>query len=134
ATPPPAYNALQKAVSECFQAAQKTTSAHRKLVANLKYIHESCVKGTGVGEEFGGGRQGEKAFCKEFMRVLSRVLVVPTKELVADSCIRFAERFAKFLVEKDAPPKDEEGNVVRNETYRFIMYLLKCLYQWINSK
>lgn len=135
-TPEPAkkYTALQTAVSQLFQAAQKTTSSHRKLTTQLRSIHQGCFQGTGVYEEFGGGRSGEKAFCKEFMRVLSRVLVIPKKELVGDRCMRFADSFVKLLLEKDPPQKDENGAYIRNETYRFVVYFIRCLTPLLDSK
>jgi len=96
----PVYTPLQTAISTCFANAQRTTAGHRKLATNLRNIHEQCVKARGVGASTGGGRAGEKAFGREFIRNLNKVLLVKKGEIVGDRCLRFCEHFVRHSVDK----------------------------------
>lgn len=94
------YSPLQSAVSTIFASAQRTTAGHRKLATNLRNIHEQCVDARGPGAPTGGGRAGEKAFGREFIRNLNKVLLVKKGEVVGDRCLRFCELFVRQAVEK----------------------------------
>lgn len=94
------YSPLQSAVSTIFASAQRTTAGHRKLATNLRNIHEQCVDARGIGASTGGGRAGEKAFGREFIRNLNKVLLVKKGEVVGDRCLRFCELFVRQAVEK----------------------------------
>ncbi|KAF8446778.1 nuclear condensing complex subunit [Terfezia claveryi] len=141
----PIYTPLQTAVSTCFANAQRTTAGHRKLATNLRNIHEQCEKARGVGASTGGGRAGEKAFGKEFIRNLNKVLLVKKGEIVGDRCLRFCEHFVRHSVDKDEllkkkQPENEDEEQLDDAaprptpTSRFVLSLLKYLTPFLASK
>lgn len=100
-TPRATYNPLQQVISETFASAQRTTAGHRKLAIKLRNLFDQCIKGEGpVGTIAGGGRAGEKAFGKEFIRNLNKVLLVKKGVVVGDRCVRFCELFVRWMIEK----------------------------------
>lgn len=94
------YSPLQLGVSSIFQSIQKSTHPHRKAVTQLRTVQEQCYKGTGVGATTGGGRLGEKAFGKEFIRNFNKILIVKRGEVVGDRCLRFCDMFISTIIEK----------------------------------
>lgn len=75
---------------------------------NLRSTYEQCLSGTGsVGSTVPqGGQRGEKAFLREFVKFLSRVLVVKKSEIVGDRCLRFTDLFVRGLLEKGEPSSE----------------------------
>ncbi|KAF8460649.1 nuclear condensing complex subunit [Kalaharituber pfeilii] len=134
--PTATYSPLQTAVSTIFNSAQRTTAGHRKLATNLRAIHEQCVEARGVGAATGGGRAGEKAFGREFIRNLNKVLLVKKGELVGDRCIRFCDLFVKGIrrQQENDDEQEEEQPLVPSPASRFILSLLKYLLPFVASR
>jgi len=95
------YTVLQRTIATIFSQCQRTTAGHRKLVINLRSVLDQCVAGTGaVGSTIGcDGRDGEKAFTRDFCRFVNRVLVVKKSEVVGDRCLRLVDLLMMNLLE-----------------------------------
>ena len=88
-----------------FKDAQKTTASHRKLVVNLRKIHESCCyeptrpqkpAAAAPAEDF-----DEDDFNAEFSRCVMRAMPVKKSESVGEKTIRFVGLFLRHASDKD---------------------------------
>ncbi|KAI4592558.1 hypothetical protein KJ359_011009 [Pestalotiopsis sp. 9143b] len=98
-------NTLRSQICAIFRDAQKTTASHRKLVVNLRKIHESCCyeptrpKKPAAGapvEDF-----DEDDFNTEFTRCIMRAMPVKKSEGVGEKTIRFVGLFLRHANDKD---------------------------------
>ncbi|KAK6193055.1 hypothetical protein LQW54_012840 [Pestalotiopsis sp. IQ-011] len=98
-------NTLRSQICAIFRDAQKTTASHRKLVVNLRTIHESCCyeptrpKKPAAGapvEDF-----HEDDFNTEFTRCIMRAMPVKKSEGVGEKTIRFVGLFLRHANDKD---------------------------------
>ncbi|RDL40937.1 ARM repeat-containing protein [Venustampulla echinocandica] len=133
-------NELRTQVSSIFRDAQRTTASHRKLVINLRKIHEACcyeptsqkTKKTGA-EEF-----DEDQFTYEFTRCVLRVMPVKKSETVGERAIRFIGFFLKHANEKDnelAPAgEDETGIMVETPSTRLTSHLMNTILPLLTAK
>ncbi|RPA81840.1 hypothetical protein BJ508DRAFT_107527 [Ascobolus immersus RN42] len=135
---------LEAEVGRIFTLAQKTTSSHRKNVTQLRNIMECCLNGRQPFELSEGGRRAEKIFCMTFMKLLSRALIVPKKEVAGDRVLRFVDSFLMLMVDTDigciSTPRGSDGPQsaeiasTKSSTYRLITYIFKCLIPLLPSK
>jgi condensin complex subunit 3 len=100
-----------------FTDAQRSTTAHRKLVVRLRKLQEGCCglrpksekkgkKGKAKGEDDGVvnmDEAAEKEFNTEVSRCVIRVLGVKKTEPVGDRIIRFLGAFLRSASEKGMP-------------------------------
>ena len=100
-------NALRHQVCAVFKDAQRTTASHRKLVVNLRKIHEACCyeptrppkagkTGPNDAHDF-----DESDFNDEFTRCVLRVMPVKKSETVGEKTIRFIGLFLRHANDKD---------------------------------
>ncbi|KND91488.1 Condensin complex subunit 3 [Tolypocladium ophioglossoides CBS 100239] len=93
-------SALRTQICAVFHDAQRTTATHRKLSVNLRKIHEACcyipTNKSGPSSEF-----DEKAFNKEFVRCVLRIMPVKKTESVGEKSIRFIGFYLRHASEKD---------------------------------
>ncbi|ETS72895.1 hypothetical protein PFICI_15402 [Pestalotiopsis fici W106-1] len=98
-------NALRSQICVIFKDAQKTTASHRKLVVNLRKIHESCCyeptrpkkpAAAAPAEDF-----DEDDFNAEFSRCVMRAMPVKKSESVGEKTIRFVGLFLRHASDKD---------------------------------
>ncbi|KAI1487776.1 condensin subunit Cnd3 [Biscogniauxia mediterranea] len=96
----PAESALRTQICAVFRDAQKTTATHRKLVVNLRKIHEACcyepTRPSKTDNDF-----DESDFNNEFSRCVLRVMPVKKSETVGERTIRFVGLFLRHANEKD---------------------------------
>jgi condensin complex subunit 3 len=98
-------NTLRSQICTIFKDAQKTTASHRKLVVNLRKIHESCCyeptrpkkpAAAAPVEDF-----DEDDFNTEFSRCVMRAMPVKKSESVGEKTIRFVGLFLRHASDKD---------------------------------
>ncbi|CAJ2506876.1 Uu.00g080620.m01.CDS01 [Anthostomella pinea] len=93
-------NALRTQICAVFRDAQKTTATHRKLVVNLRKIHETCcyepTRPNKASNDF-----DEADFNNEFTRCVLRVMPVKKSEGAGEKIIRFAGLFLRHANDKD---------------------------------
>ena len=92
--------ALRTRICDIFADAQKTTAGHRKLVINLRKIHEACCYepskiGKKTLDDF-----DENDFNSEFARCVTRVMVVKKSEEIGDRLVRFLGLFLRHASDK----------------------------------
>ncbi|KAF2841202.1 ARM repeat-containing protein [Patellaria atrata CBS 101060] len=94
---------LRNQISSIFTDTQRSTAIQRKLVINLRKIHEACCyepvkpKKKHQEEDF-----GEAEFNEEIGRCMLRVLPVKKSEPVGDKVVRFLGLFLKHASDKDS--------------------------------
>ncbi|KAI1465043.1 ARM repeat-containing protein [Daldinia caldariorum] len=99
---------LRTQISAIFRDAQKTTATHRKLVVNLRKIHEACCY-----EPIGPNKNSatefdESDFNNEFTRCVLRVMPVKKSESAGEKIIRFIGLFLRHANDKDNELLGEE--------------------------
>ncbi|KAK9789075.1 putative Nuclear condensin complex subunit 3 C-terminal domain-containing protein [Seiridium cardinale] len=107
----PPENHLRTQICAVFKDAQKTTASHRKLVVNLRKVHESCCyeptrpkKTTATpADDF-----DENDFNTEFVRCVMRAMPVKKSEGVGEKTIRFVGLFLRHASDKDNELLGEE--------------------------
>ncbi|KAI5860530.1 condensin subunit Cnd3 [Durotheca rogersii] len=107
---PPA-SALRTQICAIFRDAQKTTATHRKLVINLRKVHEACCyepTQPGKGSAAAAADFDEAAFNSEFSRCVLRVMPVKKSEGVGERIIRFVGLFLRYANDKDNELLGEE--------------------------
>ncbi|KAK6822985.1 hypothetical protein PG987_014530, partial [Apiospora arundinis] len=108
-------SALRTQVCAVFRDAQKSTATHRKLVVNLRKIHESCCyepparpAGKGKSQAADSLDFEETDFNAEFTRCVLRVMPVKKSEGVGEKTIRFVGLFLRHANDKDNELLGEE--------------------------
>ncbi|KAI0127608.1 condensin subunit Cnd3 [Xylariales sp. AK1849] len=103
-------NALRTQICAIFKDAQKTTASHRKLVVNLRKIHESCCYEPARPKKPNdhGANFEEADFNTEFTRCVLRVMPVKKSEGVGEKTIRFVGLFLRHASDKDNEMLGEE--------------------------
>lgn len=104
-------SALRTQVCTIFRDAQKTTATHRKLVVNLRKLHESCCyeptrpskPAADHADDF-----DEADFNTEFTRCVLRAMPVRKSEAVGEKTIRFVGLFLRHASDKDNELLGEE--------------------------
>lgn len=99
---------LRLQIAQIFGDAQRTTATQRKLIVNLRKVHEACCyeppetsnkngkKGKDeVLEDF-----DEEDFNTEVVRCVLRLLTIKKSEPVGDRILRFLGLFLKYATEK----------------------------------
>ncbi|KAK8117303.1 uncharacterized protein PG998_005584 [Apiospora kogelbergensis] len=107
---------LRSQICAVFKDAQKTTATHRKLVVNLRKIHESCcyeppARPAGKGSKSQAAESidfEETDFNTEFTRCVLRVMPVRKSEGVGEKTIRFVGLFLRHANDKDNEMLGEE--------------------------
>ncbi|KAH7144620.1 nuclear condensing complex subunit [Dactylonectria estremocensis] len=94
-------NALRGKVCGVFRDAQRTTATHRKLVVNLRKIHESCCYEPADSKHSESSDFDEEAFNDEFIRCVLRIMPIKKSESVGEKSIRFIGLFLRHASEKD---------------------------------
>lgn len=89
---------LPSAIAPIFDQAQNTTANHRKNIAQLRKIHETCAD---VTEETPKGIRlvGERAFNNAFVGMVNRVLPVKKGVAVADRIVKFVASYVAYTTE-----------------------------------
>ncbi|KAI1093339.1 condensin subunit Cnd3 [Rostrohypoxylon terebratum] len=99
---------LRTQICAIFRDAQKTTATHRKLVVNLRKIHEACCYEPTRPKENVSTDFNETDFNNEFSRCVLRVMPVKKSEGVGEKIIRFVGLFLRHANDKDNELLGEE--------------------------
>ena len=91
-------NALRNKICTIFADAQKTTAGHRKLIVNLRKLHEDCCYEPQ--SKKGGPEFTEEDFNYELGRCVLRVMPIKKSESVGDRIVRFLGQFLSHASEK----------------------------------
>ncbi|KAI0481007.1 ARM repeat-containing protein [Xylariaceae sp. FL0804] len=94
-------NGLRTQICGVFRDAQKTTATHRKLVVNLRKIHEACCYEPTRPNKQESNEFEETDFNSEFTRCVARVMPVKKTEGAGEKTIRFIGLFLRHANEKD---------------------------------
>ncbi|MCJ1416351.1 hypothetical protein MMC32_002686 [Xylographa parallela] len=95
-------NTLRERICAVFGDAQKSTAGHRKLVINLRKIHEACCYEPSKPGKKELDDYGEDDFNVEFARCVLRLVGIKKSEAVGDRILRFIGLFLRHASEKDA--------------------------------
>ncbi|KAH9883887.1 condensin subunit Cnd3 [Xylariomycetidae sp. FL2044] len=93
--------ALRARICAVFRDAQKTTATHRKLVVNLRKIHEACCYEPTHSAKSASDEFDEADFNSEFSRCVLRTMPVKRSEGVGEKTIRFVGLFLRHANDKD---------------------------------
>ncbi|KAI1477362.1 ARM repeat-containing protein [Daldinia eschscholtzii] len=99
---------LRTQISAIFRDAQKTTATHRKLVVNLRKIHEACCYEPTRPDKNSATEFDESDFNNEFTRCVLRVMPVKKSEGAGEKIIRFIGLFLRHANDKDNELLGEE--------------------------
>ncbi|CAI6085340.1 unnamed protein product [Clonostachys chloroleuca] len=131
-------NALRPRICAIFRDAQRTTATHRKLVVNLRKIHEACCYEPESERNATPEGYDEETFNYEFIRCVLRVMPVKKSESAGDKILRFVGFFLRLAGDKDAEiaGNDEEDLSVLpdNPTTRLTSQLLEAALRLMTSK
>lgn len=100
-------NELRSQICLIFRDAQRNTASHRKLIINLRKIHEACcyeptsVNGDGSKKRTAASDFEENDFNDEFVRCVVRVMPVKKSEAVGEKTIRFIGLYLRYASDKD---------------------------------
>lgn len=94
-------SALRTQICAMFRDAQRTTATHRKLVVNLRKIHESCCYEPANPTTALRSGADEAAFNGEFIRCVLRIMPVRKSESAGEKCVRFVGFYLRHAHEKD---------------------------------
>ncbi|KAI9723008.1 MAG: hypothetical protein M1812_001457 [Candelaria pacifica] len=131
--------ALRLQICAIFADVQRTTAGHRKLVINLRKIHEACCYEPSKPGKNGGLGFGEEQFNDEVGRCVLRVMGVKKSESVGDKVVRFLGLFLKHAAEKDhglisSADGDETGVFPETPSTRLTSHILSLLLPLLASK
>ncbi|KAI1372965.1 condensin subunit Cnd3 [Hypoxylon crocopeplum] len=101
-------NQLRTQICAIFRDAQKTTATHRKLVVNLRKIHEACCYEPARPNKTTTTEFHESDFNNEFSRCVLRVMPVKKSEGAGEKIIRFVGLFLRHANDKDNELLGEE--------------------------
>ncbi|OTA94491.1 hypothetical protein M434DRAFT_394633 [Hypoxylon sp. CO27-5] len=101
-------NELRTQICAIFRDAQKTTATHRKLVVNLRKIHEACCYEPTRPNKSAPTDFDEADFNNEFSRCVLRAMPVKKSEGVGEKTIRFVGLFLRHANDKDNELLGEE--------------------------
>ncbi|KAI1206538.1 condensin subunit Cnd3 [Annulohypoxylon truncatum] len=101
-------NELRTQICAIFRDAQKTTATHRKLVVNLRKIHEACCYEPTRPKKAVSTDFNETDFNNEFSRCVLRAMPVKKSEGVGEKTIRFVGLFLRHANDKDNELLGEE--------------------------
>ncbi|KAI0880836.1 condensin subunit Cnd3, partial [Annulohypoxylon maeteangense] len=101
-------NELRTQICAIFRDAQKTTATHRKLVVNLRKIHEACCYEPTRPKKAASTDFHETHFNDEFSRCVLRAMPVKKSEGVGEKTIRFVGLFLRHANDKDNELLGEE--------------------------
>ncbi|KAI0834431.1 condensin subunit Cnd3 [Hypoxylon sp. FL0890] len=101
-------NELRTQICVIFRDAQKTTATHRKLVVNLRKIHEACCYEPTRPNKSAPTDFNEADFNNEFSRCVLRAMPVKKSESVGEKTIRFVGLFLRHANDKDNELLGEE--------------------------
>ncbi|KAI1409558.1 condensin subunit Cnd3 [Hypoxylon sp. FL1857] len=101
-------NELRTQICAIFRDAQKTTATHRKLVVNLRKLHEACCYEPTRPNKSTPTDFNEADFNNEFTRCVLRVMPVKKSEGVGEKTIRFVGLFLRHANDKDNELLGEE--------------------------
>ncbi|OTA61981.1 ARM repeat-containing protein [Hypoxylon sp. EC38] len=101
-------NGLRTQICAIFRDAQKTTATHRKLVVNLRKIHEACCYEPTRPNKSAPTDFDEADFNNEFSRCVLRAMPVKKSEGVGEKTIRFVGLFLRHANDKDNELLGEE--------------------------
>ena len=95
-------SSLRNQICSLFGDAQRTTSAHRKLIIGLRKIQEACAYDPPSRGKKGEHKErfGEDDFNVEFTRCVVRLMGVKKSEGVGDKLVRFVGLFLRHASEK----------------------------------
>ncbi|KAI0846212.1 condensin subunit Cnd3 [Daldinia vernicosa] len=99
---------LRTQICAIFRDAQKTTATHRKLVINLRKIHEACCYEPTRPDKTSATEFDETDFNTEFTRCVLRVMPVKKSEGAGEKIIRFIGIFLRHANDKDNELLGEE--------------------------
>lgn len=91
---------MRTKVCAIFADAHKTTAGHRKLVINLRKIHEACCYESTKPAKKELDGFGEDDFNVEVARCILRLVGVKKSETVGDRILRFLGLFLRHASEK----------------------------------
>ncbi|KAI2463936.1 condensin subunit Cnd3 [Annulohypoxylon bovei var. microspora] len=101
-------NELRTQICAIFRDAQKTTATHRKLVVNLRKVHEACCYEPTRPKKAVPTDFHESDFNNEFSRCVLRTMPVKKSEGVGEKTIRFVGLFLRHANDKDNELLGEE--------------------------
>ncbi|OTB02280.1 hypothetical protein M426DRAFT_322856 [Hypoxylon sp. CI-4A] len=101
-------NQLRSQIGAIFRDAQKTTATHRKLVVNLRKIHEACCYEPTRPKKTAPTEFDESDFNNEFSRCVLRAMPIKKSEGVGEKIIRFIGLFLRHANDKDNELLGEE--------------------------
>ena len=94
---------MRERICAVFGDAQKSTAGHRKLVINLRKIHEACCYEPSKPGKKELDDYGEDDFNVEFARCVLRLVGIKKSEAVGDRILRFIGLFLRHASEKGRP-------------------------------
>ncbi|VUC26467.1 unnamed protein product [Clonostachys rosea] len=131
-------NTLRPRICAIFRDAQRTTATHRKLVVNLRKIHEACCYEPESERNATPEDYDEETFNYEFIRCVLRVMPVKRSESVGDKILRFVGFFLRLAGDKDSEiaGNDEQDLSILPDTptTRLTSQLLEAALRLMTSK
>ncbi|MCJ1285893.1 hypothetical protein MMC26_005235 [Xylographa opegraphella] len=132
-------NPLRVRICVIFGDAQKTTAGHRKLVINLRKIHEACCYEPSKPGKNELDDHGEDDFNAEFARCVLRLVGIKKSEAVGDRILRFLGLFLRHASEKDAAlmaqiQSDDTQSLPETPSTRLTSHVLSVILPLLKAK
>ncbi|KPM37591.1 Condensin complex subunit 3 [Neonectria ditissima] len=131
-------NALRTQVCGVFRDAQRTTATHRKLVVNLRKIHESCCYEPTNIKHPQSNDFDEEAFNSEFVRCVLKIMPIKKSESVGEKSIRFIGLYLRHAGEKDnellGDVEDDASVMPETPSTRLTSHLLESVLPLLTAK
>lgn len=129
-------NSLRPKIAAIFRDAQRNTATHRKLVVNLRKIHETCCYEPADKMTDSSNDSDEEIFNKEFIRCVLRVMPIKKAESVGEKSIRFVGFFLRHAGDKDNElAGDADGDLMpETPTSRLITQVLEAVVPLMSVK
>ncbi|MCJ1403422.1 hypothetical protein MMC11_006645 [Xylographa trunciseda] len=132
-------NTLRTRICAIFGDSQKSTAGHRKLVINLRKVHEACCYETSKPGKKELDDYGEDDFNVEFARCVLRIVGIKKSEPVGDRILRFLGLFLRHASEKDAAlipqtQPDETQSFPETPSTRLTSHVLSVILPLLKAK
>ncbi|KAI0892877.1 condensin subunit Cnd3 [Annulohypoxylon nitens] len=129
---------LRTQICAIFRDAQKTTATHRKLIVNLRKIHEACCYEPTRSKKNASTDFNETDFNNEFLRCVLRVMPVKKSESVGEKTIRFVGLFLRHANDKDNELLGEEdvdaSTMPETPSTRLTTQVMEAILPLLNAK
>ncbi|KAI1844126.1 hypothetical protein JX266_009799 [Neoarthrinium moseri] len=134
---------LRTRICAIFKDAQKTTASHRKLVVNLRKLHEACCYEPAARHKAPSASDAdadfdEADFNPEFTRCVLRAMPVKKSEAVGEKTVRFVGLFLRHASDKDNELLGEEdadaSTMPETPSTRLITHLMEAVLPLLAAK